>query len=188
MREEVNSSRVYQRRFANRVVERSVTAAEPWSNASLLLSLGAALLLCLLGCSTHLIPNTYVEDTEENREILAFVDSYRRAVESRNMGAVLAMVSKNYFDDMGTPVGDDDIDYETLRKGLERLTREVLATRYQISYRGIDYVDNRILVDILYTGWFQVQTDEGPQWRRRLQSHRLVLAREQNSYRILSGI
>jgi hypothetical protein len=160
-----------------------------WSrNARLYSSALYAALLCLLSCSTHVIPNTHVEDTPENREILAFVDGYRKAVESRNMGVVLALTSKNYFDDMGTPIGDDDVDYDTLKKGLDRLKREILATRFQISYRGVTYIENRILVDIFYTGWFQINTEQGPQWRRRLEPHRLVLAREEGSYRIVSGI
>lgn len=147
-----------------------------------------ASLFYLLSCSTHFIPNTYVEDTALNREILAFVDGYRRAVESRNMRAIIALTSKNYFDDMGTPIGDDDVDYDTLKKSFDRLSREILATRFQISYRGITYIENRILVDIFYTGWFQINTEQGPKWRRRLEPHRLVLAREEGGYRILSGI
>lgn len=157
-------------------------------NAWLFISALCASLFCLLSCSTRLIPNTYVEDTEQNREILEFVGSYRRAVESRNMGAILALTSKNYFDDMGTPIGDDDVDYDTLKEGLDRLSREILATRFHISYRGITYIENRVLVDILYTGWFRINTEQGPQWRRRLEPHRLVLAREEGSYRIVSGI
>ena len=46
----------------------------------------------------------------------------------------------------------------------------------------------RVLVDIVYTGWFKVQTNDGPQWRRRLEPHRLVLQREKESYSILSGM
>lgn len=150
---------------------------------------GLALFLVLLtACAHSTIPNTYVEDTGENREVLEFVEKYRRAVETRDMGMLLALASQNYFDDMGTPRGDDDIDYETLREGLVRLREEVMATRYQISYRSVTYVSNRVLVDVLYTGWFRVNTPEGLQWRRRLEPHRLVLQREGNGYKILSGM
>ncbi len=157
-------------------------------NARLYASMIYSALVCLSSCSTHLIPHTHVEDTPQNREVLAFVNRYRTAVESRNMDAVLALASRNYFDDMGTPIGEDDVDYDTLKKGLDRLRREILATRFQISYRGVTYIENRILVDILYTGWFQIKTEQGPQWRRRLEPHRLVLAIEEGGYRIVSGI
>jgi hypothetical protein len=142
----------------------------------------------LSGCSHDMIPSTTIEDTEENRSVLEFVDSYRRAVESRDMGQVLALTSLNYFDDMGTPVGDDDVDYETLKKGLERLRKEVLDTRYQINFRDVTYVGSRALVDFLYTGWYRINTNDGPQWRRVLTNHRLVATMEGGRYKIVSGL
>jgi hypothetical protein len=141
------------------------------------------------GCATKHIPNTYVEDTQENREVIDFMEKYRKAVEDRDTGALLSMTSKGYFDDMGTPSGDDDVDYDGLRAGLERMRAEVLAARYQISYRGLTYItDNRVLVDLVYTGWFKVETPKGPEWRRRLEPHRIVLAREDSRLKIVSGM
>lgn len=153
-----------------------------------LVFLTAVLLSTLTSCNRDYLPNTSVEDTEENRRILEFVDSYRRAVESRDMTQLVALTSVNYFDDMGTPVGDDDIDYESLRKELKRLKTEVLDARYQIRYKGVTYVENRAIVDILYTGWFRVNTEDGPQWRRRLAPHRLVVTLESGRYKIVSGM
>ena len=141
------------------------------------------------GCEPTLIPNTRVEDNSRNREVLDFVERYRKAIETRNSAALLALASENYFDDMGTPAGGDDIDYDGLREGLKRMREEILGARYQISYRAVTF-DNeqRVLVDMLYTGWFRVNTPEGPEWKRRLEPHRLVLAREDGQFRILSGM
>jgi hypothetical protein len=136
-----------------------------------------------------MIPNTHVEDTGRNREVVDFVEKYRSAIENRNTSALLALASRNYFDDMGTPAGDDDIDYDGLKSGLSRLREEVLGARYQISYRAVTYdTEQRVLVDMLYTGWFRVNGGEGPSWKRRLEPHRIVLARESGQYRILSGM
>jgi hypothetical protein len=141
------------------------------------------------GCATKNIPNTRVEDTEENQEIVDFMENYRKAVENRDTGGLLAMTSDMYFDDMGTPAGDDDVDYDALKLGLGRLRSEVLAARYQISYRGVTYIANdHVLVDVLYTGWFKVNTLDGPQWRRRLEPHRVVLARQDSKLKIISGM
>lgn len=145
--------------------------------------------LALFACATQNIPNTRVEDTEQNREVVDFVEQYRKAVEKRDHIKLLHLASKDYFDDMGTPKGDDDIDYDSLAVALKRMHDEVLDARYQISYRGVTYTENdRVLVDLLYTGWFKVETTDGTQWRRRLQPHRLVLGRESGDYRILSGM
>ena len=141
------------------------------------------------GCAHQNIPNTHVEDTSENREVIEFVEKYRKAVEDRDVTTLLRMSSRFYFDDMGTPGGDDDVDYDGLRLALERMRKDVLAARYQISYRGLTYTPNdRVLVDLLYTGWFKVETPEGAQWRRRLEPHRIVLAREDGRLMILSGM
>jgi hypothetical protein len=146
--------------------------------------------LWLCACESTLIPNTRVADTSENREVVEFVERYRQAVEARNVSTLLSMASLNYFDDMGTPAGDDDIDYDGLQVGLNRMREEVIGARYQISYRAVTYLqtDQRVLVDLLYTGWFRVNTADGPQWKRRLEPHRIVLAREDHGYRIMSGM
>jgi len=48
--------------------------------------------------------------------------------------------------------------------------------------------NDKVLVDLMYTGWFKVNTSDGPEWRRRLESHRIVIAREDSNYRIVSGM
>jgi hypothetical protein len=145
-------------------------------------------LLIGAGCAHTTIPNTFVEDTKENRRVLEFIDQYRKAVEAQNMGELLSLTSERYYDDMGTPQGDDDIDYKVLKEGLARLRKEVQEVRYQISYRGVTHAGDHVLVDVLYTGWFKINTTEGPQWRRRLEPHRLVVAEENGKYKILSGM
>jgi len=152
-----------------------------------LVACGAAL---LAGCATKNIPNTHVEDTSANREVVDFVEEYRTALEKRDVQKLQRMASKDYFDDMGTPGGDDDVDYGALTNALGRLREEVQDARYQISYRGVTYASqDRVLVDVLYTGWFKVESAEGDaQWRRRLEPHRLVLGREADGYKILSGM
>lgn len=148
-----------------------------------------AIALAALGCDHQNIPNTRVADTEENREVIDFVEKYRHAVEDRDVAGLLKMASQFYYDDMGTPGGEDDVDYDALKAGLGRLRTDVLAARYQISYRGLTYLDDqRMLVDLLYTGWFKVNTPDGPQWKRRLEPHRIVVAREDGNLRIVSGM
>jgi hypothetical protein len=150
----------------------------------LVLGLGA-----LSACEAALIPNTRIEDTGDNREVVEFVERYRLAVEARNSNALLALASPNYFDDMGTPAGNDDIDFDGLKQGLGRLREEILGARYQISYRAVTFdTESRVLVDMLYTGWFRINTSEGPVWKRRLEPHRIVLAREDGHLRIVSGM
>lgn len=143
----------------------------------------------LVACSHDNIPNTDVEDTDENKEIVLFMEKYRNAVERRDVSALLAMTSRDYYDDNGTPTGDDDVDYQALVAGLDRVKEEISDTRYQIRYRSLTYSQNgHVLVDMLYTGWFKVATAEGPEWRRRLEPHRIVLAPKAGTFKIISGL
>jgi len=152
-----------------------------------------ALLLLLLplagvGCARDVIPNTDVEDTSENREVIQFVERYRMAMEERNAGAMMSLASQSYFDDNGTPSGRDDVDYEGLQTQLSIFTAQVLDVRYEIRYRRVTYERERVFVDFLYTGSFRVTTPEGERWSRRVSDNRLVLAREDGEFRILSGL
>lgn len=141
------------------------------------------------GCARDVIPNTDVEDTSENREILRFTERYRTAVETRNVGGLLAIASSRYYDDNGTPVGDDDIDFDGLRAKLARWQDRVLDVRYEMRYRRVSFERERIYVDYTYTGSFRLALPEGgDRWSRRLADNRLVLTRENGELRVLSGM
>lgn len=136
------------------------------------------------------IPHTRVLDTRLNREVVAFMESYRRAVEALDVEALADMVSDRYLDDQGTSTPSDDVDAATVRASLRQLRTGVSKARYQISYRGItDGGDGIVFVDALYTGWFGVDTGgEELQWQRQMRLTRFVLAREGSQYKFLSGM
>lgn len=141
------------------------------------------------GCTHDVIPNTDVEDTSENREVIDFVEQYRQALNARNVGALLRLTSEAYFDDMGTPSTADDLDFGGLSAKLSRWNAEVLDVRYDIRYRSVTFAElDRIFVDFTYTGRFKVRTPDGDRWSRRLRDNRLILMRESGELRILSGM
>lgn len=148
------------------------------------------LMLGAVGCTRDVIPNTDVEDTPETREVVDFVEKYRSAVIERNVPALLKLASKDYYDDMGTPQGDDDVDLEGLK---ERLTQtfgeDLLSVHYDIRYRDVVFLPTKILVDYTYIGRFRINANEGPRWERRLADNRMVLSRSKDGkYAILSGM
>lgn len=146
-------------------------------------------LLSGVGCGHGTIPNTDVEDTTQNREVLEFVEQYREAVEERDVSSLMALASHSYYDDNGTPGGDDDLDYEGLQEKLQAWSENVLDVRYEIRYRRVTFARDRVLVDFTYTGSFRVDTPEGERWARRLADNRLVLESvDEGEYRIISGM
>jgi hypothetical protein len=156
-----------------------------WMHA---LGLGGALLLT--ACSHDMIPNTDVEDTPETRDVVRFVERYRSAVMARDSGKLLALASKDYYDDMGTPQGDDDVDLDGLRERLQlTFGPELLSVHYDIRYRDVVFLPTKVLVDYTYIGRFRISGADGARWERRLSDNRLVLAKtDKGGYAILSGM
>ena len=144
----------------------------------------------LVGCADKTIPNTDVEDTPEARDVVDFVEKYRKAVMARDAERLLSLASKDYFDDMGTPQGDDDVDLEGLGERLRAtFGPELLSVHYDIRYRDVVFLPTKVLVDFTYIGRFRINAPEGSRWERRLSDNRLILAKnEKGGYEILSGM
>jgi hypothetical protein len=155
---------------------------------SLLLALSVTLASILAGCGAEMIPNTDVPDTADNREAIQFVERYRHAVERRNVGEILALVSPRFYDDNGTPTTTDDRDYDRLREQLASAADRLLDVRYEMRYRRVSYRPDRVLVDYTYTSSFKVATPSGDRWETRLNDNRIELVREDGELRIVSGI
>lgn len=154
------------------------------------------LLICLpafaaTGCMT-MIPNTSVEDTPENRDVVSFLEEYRHAVEERNIHRLLDLASPLYLDDNGTPSGADDLDHDSLRERLATWRDRVLDVRYDIRYRRVTWEESQVFVEYRYTASFRVAGADGEDhWARRLGDNRIVLDRDdeaEHRFHILSGM
>jgi hypothetical protein len=149
------------------------------------------LLLGLSACARDVIPNTDVEDSPEARDVIKFVEQYRSAVIKRDVPKLVSLASEDYFDDMGTPQGDDDIDREGLQQRLkETFGPDLLAVHYDIKYRDVVFLPTKVLVDYTYIGRFRVNSADGqPRWERRLNDNRMILTKRDNEhYQIASGM
>ncbi len=176
------------------------------------------LALLSLGCATGRIPNTDIPDTRENRELIALCERYRHAVETRDTRALLALASPRYFEDGGTPAGDDDYGYDGLQRLLSVWADEVRGVRYEMRYRRVTLDGehaNRAHVDYTFTGSYTlrrppvdtgVNQPAGPSlridpvrdataspedaevWFRRVADNRLELERVGDEWRIIAGM
>src|SRR5262245_64554975 len=136
----------------------------------------ALLVLTLAACATHYIPNTDVEDSDENRKVIAFCEKYRHAVEERNVPLLLSMASPRYFEDGGNVDAADDMDYAGLREYLEGRFKDTRAIRYEIRYRKVNRgPQNRITVDYTYTASYKIPGLKGEEWRHTVADNRLEL-------------
>lgn len=148
-----------------------------------------ALSVSAAGCKTHYIGNTTVEDTEQNRDVIDFVETYRKAVERRHVGKLSSMAHERYYEDGGNVDASDDIDHGGLERHLEEQFSQAKDVRYEVRYRRIGPGrGDTIQVDYTYTASFKIPTDKGDVWRRVVQDNRLVLLPEGETFKILRGM
>lgn len=177
-----------------------------------LLFLAVAATALLNGCATRYIPNTDVEDTEENRTVVTFVERYRHAVELKDVGELLKLASNEYYEDGGNIDASDDLDYNGLRDYLTTRFIDAQAIRYEIRYRrilrqpleakangngngdgnGDGGAEPRelIYVDYTYSASYRIPAAKGgDEWRRRVDDNRLEILRySDNTFRIVAGM
>jgi hypothetical protein len=143
----------------------------------------------VLGCSSQLIPNTDVEDTTFNRNVVQFVEEYRHAVEQRNIARLMMMAHANYYEDGGNIDTSDDIDYAGLKAFLETKFRDTKAIRYEIRYRRVGQGrKDTIYVDYTYSASYKLTTENGDAWRRTVADNRIELVPDGEKFKIISGM
>jgi hypothetical protein len=152
-----------------------------------LLALGVA--LGTVACSKTYIPNTDVEDTKDNRDVVLFCERYRHALEDKDVGKILKLMSPSYFEDGGNTKNEDDADFDKIR---EFLTGDFLRTggiRYEIRYRRITTTQtNHIYVDYTYAAAWKLPGVKQDEWHHKVADNRLDLIRDGESYRIVGGM
>jgi hypothetical protein len=150
---------------------------------------GLLALSSLIGCATHYIPNTDVEDTDANRKVIDFCEDYRRAVEKRNIALLLRLAHPSYYEDGGNVDTSDDLDYAGLKNYLHDRFTQTKAIRYEIRYRRVGLGRrNVIYVDYTYSASYKIPTQDGEVWRRRVADNRLELLPNGESFLIVSGM
>lgn len=140
------------------------------------------------GCATHYIPNTDVEDTDDNRKLIAFCEHYRHAVENKDVALLLKLAAPSYYEDGGNVDPTDDIDYAGLKAYLTSKFQDATAIRYEIRYRRIAKEGALIYVDYTYSASYRIPGQKGEEWRRKVEDNRLELVPYQDEYRIVAGM
>lgn len=153
------------------------------------LFLGALVLMSGLGCAHRYIPNTDIEDNPFNREVVAFCEKYRKAVERRSVPELVKMAHPMYFEDGGNADASDDMDYSELREYLETKFVEAKAIRYEIKYHKVGRGrKDEVLVDYTYSASYKIPTAKGDIWRRTVADNRLELVPDGESYKVIAGM
>src|SRR5262245_33441924 len=143
----------------------------------------------VFGCASNQIPNTDVEDTDDNRKVVSFCEEYRRAVEQKKIGFLLELADPSYYEDGGNTDASDDLDYAGLRDYLQERFSKTKAIRYEIRYRRVGKGrKNVVIVDYTYSASYKIPTEAGDIWRHVVADNRLELVPHKDSFKIVSGM
>jgi ketosteroid isomerase-like protein len=149
----------------------------------------AALLafLAFAGCARKM-PNTDIEDSADNRAIVAVIDQYRKAFDRRDAPAILALVSRSYFDDAGTSDPSDDLDFAQLAQALPASLKGLADVKLELAVSKIEVKGDSAAADLLYDSRYRVATPRGEVAKRDSDVHRMKLRREDGVWKITSGL
>jgi len=142
-----------------------------------------------LGCAGQTIPNTDVEDNDDNRKVITFCEEYRRAVEQKKIGLLLQLADPSYYENGGNEDAADDLDYAGLKSYLEDRFAKTKGIRYEIRYRRVARGRKALVtVDYTYSASYKLPTDTGDVWRHVVADNRLELIPDGDSFKIVSGM
>ena len=145
--------------------------------------------LSALACSKTFIPNTDVEDTTQNRDVVFFCEKYRHALEDKDVPQLLKMMSPGYFEDAGNSKAEDDADYDKMREFLTTDFLHTMSIRYEIRYRRITFTETKhIYVDYTYDAAWKIPGADKEEWKRTVSDNRLDLVRDGESFKIVAGM
>ena len=152
------------------------------------------LLIASLGlvcaCGPQHIRGTTIPDTPTNREILEMIETYRIAVEERDIQTIGTLVSRRYFENAATTAESKD-DYgheELLKKVLPVLRDNVKQADYKLLVERITVTGNEAAVFVEWDLTFQYQEGGLDGWASGKDKNRLDLVVEDGRWKFLAGL
>jgi len=137
-----------------------------------------------------MIRDTNIEDTPDHREILNVVETYRTAIEQRDISALRRVISEKYYENASTTDVDTD-DYGTeqvLKQIVPTMSDHVDKVFYEIVVTELTMQNSEAFVDYRYELKFHYTDGDKQHWGLKRDVNRLSLAREQRGWLIVSGM
>lgn len=153
-----------------------------------------ALFLCV-GCGAGAIqssivsPELELERTPDNTAIIELMESYEKAIESRDFASVQKLLSKDYYENAGTTDRtEDDYGLAGIQKLFTTLGDHVKDVRVELTVRdlSVEGERGRVVFDYALTMLYSVDGEE--RWQTARDVNQVELRREEGKWLILSGI
>lgn len=152
------------------------------------LALAAFGALLVSACAHSKIPNTNIDDTDDNRAILAIVDAYHAAIENRDADAVLALVSDDFYEDNGNTDRNDDYGKSQLAESLRAEFEKTEQLQLGLKVEDIVVTDDRAHAFVQYNLRARTDFPSGKKWKTSSDRSRMTLVRVDGKWLILAGL
>lgn len=130
-----------------------------------------------------------IEDTEQVREVLDTLYQYREALVNKNFGSLNRLISAEYYDNAGTThTTGDDYSHDELSEVFELMANHANEIRYSVIVKDVEVGDEEAHIDFEYEYAFQYRIADQETWDAGKDVNRLELIREDEQWRIISGL
>jgi hypothetical protein len=150
--------------------------------------LAAFALALLAACTPPRIPGTEIPSTADTRAVAATVETYRKALEARDVAGIMALVAPVYYDTMGTPDPSDDLDRAGLQAALEKDLPRAEAMKVDFTLRKIDVNGDDAVAEIFFDSYYRVKTNTAAVPKRDTDLQQLHLKRIGGVWKFTSGL
>ena len=146
------------------------------------------LLSSLFACKPALLPKTEIPASADNKIIYDIIETYRLSMENKDKNTILSLISKDYFENGGTEVPDDDFGYEGFKDRMDDYFSRIKVIRLDLHYNKINVDRDKAVVDYRYKQRAHIQFPSGDKWISDTDVKRIILRKEGNTWKIMSGL
>ena len=140
-------------------------------------------------CAHGKIGDTSIDNTSENREILALIDTYQQAVERLDADAVLELVHPSFYEDNANTDSGDDYDYAGLQANLRKSFATTDAMQLILRVDSVEVKDDEAFAELQYEYRAHNTYPAGAKWETGTDRTRLHLVRSRKGpWRIIAGL
>ena len=140
------------------------------------------------GCASRYVKGTKIPDTKDNRAIIDVLRRYQRAVEAKDVSAIVSLAAPTYHEGLGTVGGEDDYGYDRLPVRLTDRFSKIKSLRYVVTVSKIEVTGSRASVFYTYELRFQYLVEGVERWSTETADHRMMLERGDGGWRIVAGL
>lgn len=146
--------------------------------------------LSAFGCGPKLIPGLGIElkDTPDHRAILKVLDEFAQAYEKKDIDGLVSLASKNFFETSGSTETGDDYGYDGLHRHFTEHFKMVEQIKLEMQLKNIEVSENEATVDYRYVTRYLMKLPSGEKWKLTDDVNRMKLAREEDHWKVLSGM